>query len=370
MNRIEIRTIIQEKNEWCVSIIIPTSRISPDRRIDSEVLQKSINHSKFILRKKNLPGAVYDSLVNSIDRLALQVDPVHAQDGLGIFVSPDMARLVHFPFPVKEKIVVDRSFETRDLYYLEQFAKPYYVLKLTRNEASLFLLETGTVAREITNTHFPMRNRNENEYEYSRPSIGTSFGYARKGFEKDKSIMIKTRQEPFFKEVQQNVLSYVKGSDLLIAGSKTTISNFESVNDHRLKIKGRIIGSFKEKNDLVARASSTYFECKQQEIQAVIDSLEELVGMKKVVSGIRDVWAAASAGKGDVLLVEKDVRKVGYTLQGGQQMSLHVPKTEHNTIPDVVDQIIETIIDKGGRVVFTEDHQLEKYDRIALILRY
>ena len=368
MNRIEIRALIQEKNEWCVSIIIPTSRTSPDRRVDSEVLQKSINHSKFILSKKNLPVGVYDSMSTAIDRLAIQVDPIHAMDGLGLFVSPDMTRLVHFPFPVKEKVVVDKTFETRDLYYLEQFAKPYYVLKLNKNEASLFLLETGTLAREITNTHFPMRNTNE--YEYARPSIGTSFGYARKGFEKDKSMMNKIRQEPFFKEIEQNVLAYTKATDLLIAGSKTILSNFESATDNRLKIKARIIGSFKEKNELFEKARSTYFECKQHEIQTLIDSLDELVGMKKVTSGIHDVWADCIAGKGEVLLVEKDFRKVGYTLQNGHQVSLSVPLFKHDTIPDVVDQIIETIIDKGGKVVFTEVHQLEKYEQIALILRY
>ncbi len=31
---------------------------------------------------------------------------------------------------------------------------------------------------------------------------------------------------------------------------------------------------------------------------------------------------------------------------------------------------METIIDKGGRVVFTEEYQLEKSEQIALILRY
>lgn len=368
MNRIEIRSLIQENNEWCVSILIPTSRTSPDRRVDTEVLEKSINHSKFLLSKKDLPAGVYKVMVNSIDKLASQVDPVHALEGLGIFVSPDLARVVHFPFPVKEKVIVDKSFETRDLYYLEQYAKPYYVLKLTKNEAHLFLLESGTEGREITNTHFPMRNGNE--YEYARPSIGTSFGYARKGFEKDKSMINKTRQEPFFKDVQQTVLSYVKATDILIAGSKTVLSNFISANDNRLKIKGRIIGSFKGHQALFERARSTYFECKQHEIQTLIDSLDELVGMKKVAAGIRDVWAAAVAGKGDILLVEKDFRKVGYTLHNGQQVSLSVPLTKHETIPDLVDQIIETIIDKGGRVVFVEDHQLEKHDHIALILRY
>ncbi len=362
MNRIEIRALIQEKNEWCVSIIIPTSRTSPERRVD-EVLQKSISYTKTIIRQKKPPIDIYNLLVISIDKLALQVDLVHAVDGLGIFVSPDMARLVLFPFPVKEKIMVDQTFETRDLYYLEQFSKPYYVLKLTKNEAHLFLLETGTVAREITNTHFPMRNGYA--FEHAKPTMGTSFGFARKGFEKDKSSMNKTRLKSFFKEVQHNLLARIKTSDVLITGSRNILFNFESAPDNHLKIRGRIIGNFKDQNDLFTRARSTYFEYKHDEIQILIDRLDEFVGTKKVTFGIRDVWSAANTGKGDMLLVEKDFRKVGDTLQSGQKVSL--PLAKHTKIPDLADQIIETIIDKGGRVVYTEDNQLEKYDQIALV---
>lgn len=369
MNRVEVRALIQEKNEWCISIIIPTSRTSPDRRVDAEVLEKAISHTKVLLSNKKPPPKAYDTLVHSIDTLALQVDPVHAMDGLGLFISPDMAKLVHFPFPVTEKIIVDKSFETRDLYFLEQFAKPYYVLKLSKSEAHLYLLETGTEAREITNTYFPIRNNNNN-YEYAKPTLGTSFGFARKGFEKDKNIINKTRQEPFFNEVQQNLVTYIKTSDLLVSGARNIVSNFESTRDKRLKIKGRIIGSYHDLNELFSRARSTYYECKYHEIQAIVDSLEELSGRKKVASGIHDVWAATVAGKGDLLLVEKDYRKIGYLLQNGQQMNLHVPLSEHEIIPDLVDQIIEIVIDKGGRIIFTEENQLEKYERIALILRY
>lgn len=367
MNKIEIRSLIQEKNEWCVSVIIPTHRTSPDRRIDSEVLEKVISQTKSILKKK-VSVTIYQLLVTSIDKLVLQFDPVHTLDGLGIFVSPDMAGLVHFPFPVKEKIVVDKNFETRDLYYLEQYAKPYYLLKLTKNEAHLFLLETGTTAREITNTHFPMRIHND--YEYARPSLGTSFGYSSKGFEKDKSIVNKMRQEPFYKEVQQHLMPLIKTSDLLITGAKNILSNFETVRDKRLRIKGRITGSFADQNEMFERARTTYFECKHHEIEALIKGLDELMGLKKIAYGIRDVWAAANSGKGDVLFVEKDFRKVGYTLQNGLQMSLSVPSVKHDTLPDLVDQAIETTIDKGGKVIFTEDNQLKKFDRIALTLRY
>jgi len=367
MNLKEIQALIEVRNNWCLSIIIPTHRTSPDRRVDTEVLKKSTSHAKTLLDKKNPPPDLYNSLVKSIDKVVVDFDPVHALDGLGIYVSPDVAKMVHFPFPVKEKIIIDKSFETRDLYYLKQFSNPYYVLKLTKNQARLYLND-GTQVREITNTHFPMNV--VNDYAYARSTLGTSFGYARKGFEKDKSILSKMRLEPFYKGIHQNLKQYVKTGSLLITGSKKVITDFESAGDKALRIKGRIIGSFNNKVELLERTRSTYLDALQNEIQAMIDSLEELPGARKTAIGIREVWSAAAAGKGDVLLVEKDFRKVGFVLDEGKQISLHVPAAKHTTLPDLVDQVIETVIDKGGRVVFTEDNQLEKYEHIALILRY
>jgi len=37
---------------------------------------------------------------------------------------------------------------------------------------------------------------------------------------------------------------------------------------------------------------------------------------------------------------------------------------------DAVDEVIENVIAKGGRVVFVNNGSLEKYNRIAMILRY
>jgi hypothetical protein len=363
MNRIEIRALIQERNDWCVSIIIPTHRTSPDRRVDTEVLRKAILHAKTILNGKNPPNDIYDLISAEIDRLELEVDPIHAMEGLGLFVSTDIARMVHFPFPVKERIMVGPTFEVRDLYYLEQFAKPYFVLKLTKEEAHLFQLEIGAATHEVTNTYFPMRYKSE--YEYSKSSPGTSYGFVSKSFEKDKSVMNKTRHEMFYKEVAQNVMPYTKAGDLLISGAKNIISLFDSSRDRRLKVKGRITGSFIDPQELFDRARSTYYESRQHEIQMTIDSLSELFGMRKVAYGIRNVAIAAASGKGETLLVEKDFKEEEIIHSDVQHSQPSI-----NFKAGKVDQIIETIIDKGGKVIFTEENQLEQYDRIALVLRY
>ena len=44
--------------------------------------------------------------------------------------------------------------------------------------------------------------------------------------------------------------------------------------------------------------------------------------------------------------------------------------TAPDVIDDAVDEIIETVLNKQGQVVFMENGQLKDYQRIALILRY
>jgi len=37
---------------------------------------------------------------------------------------------------------------------------------------------------------------------------------------------------------------------------------------------------------------------------------------------------------------------------------------------DAVDELIEAVMGKGGKVVFVDDETLENHQRVALILRY
>jgi len=37
---------------------------------------------------------------------------------------------------------------------------------------------------------------------------------------------------------------------------------------------------------------------------------------------------------------------------------------------DIIDELIESVVSKGGNVVFFENDVLEKYGRAAMILRY
>jgi hypothetical protein len=82
------------------------------------------------------------------------------------------------------------------------------------------------------------------------------------------------------------------------------------------------------------------------------------------------VWTAAQEGKGLWLLVEKEYTRPTYLRDGDPTLYMRPPKGKYTLVPDAVDDIIEVVLEKGGKVMFTEENKLRKFDSIALLHRY
>lgn len=82
-----------------------------------------------------------------------------------------------------------------------------------------------------------------------------------------------------------------------------------------------------------------------------------------------DVWRVANEGRGSLLLVEKDYHAPATTDEAGWHLLPADEAAAPDGMDDAVDEIIETVLSKQGRVVFLENGQLETHQRIALNLR-
>jgi hypothetical protein len=71
-----------------------------------------------------------------------------------------------------------------------------------------------------------------------------------------------------------------------------------------------------------------------------------------------------------LLLVEEDYHFPGRTDETDQHLFAAEDPTAPDVMPDAVDEIIETVLAKQGKVVFVENGQLEQHQRIAMVLRY
>lgn len=356
--------LLQVRQGPCLSVIVPQHRLTPERMQNPEILRKAIRKAKALAKEYKLS----DELVRQLDQLGEQFTLDYARDGVGIYVSEGISGIVSFPFPVQERIVINDSFVTRDLRYLQQLTEPYFVAAIGKKQIRLFSAR-GDVLTEITNGHFPLTF--EDEYEYARPA--PAVGHSRQEMAEEKSTMVRVRTQSFFREAGSSIARAMgaKPLPLIIAGTVQSIADFRQQDAAEL-VRGEVVGSFDEYNfqELRSRAFQSFLAYRQKELADKISALENHDVPGRTAKGVQEVWVAAHEGRGLTLIVEKDFECTGFVVEGDPQLYLNKPSTAHKTVPAAVDEIIETVIDKGGTALFTDNDALTSLERIALQLRY
>ncbi|MBK8346931.1 MAG: hypothetical protein IPL08_04655 [Saprospiraceae bacterium] len=361
-----------ERGKICISIIVPTHRLSSERQVDTYEVEKSMNMAIQLLEYK-YPEKDVKPLVSQLKTLVGDIDYTHNADGLGIYMSPDMSLVVKYPFVVEQKVMVGDNFEIRDLVYKTNISMPYYALMITEKRIRLFegILDTLT---EIKGKHFPLDYHDD--YIYNTPSRGSSnTGNSQmKSFEGDKSTLEAVRFKDFFRDADEYLADYmVQNRPIMIAGPEKELSWYESITEFRNHIMGKLQGSYDHMHvgEFGKKIWSLYEASLKAEVDKIILDFEEKIGTGMGVTGIQDIWTSVNEGKGWKLVLEKDYKVPGFLVKGNEQfLMLRPPKEDHITMPDAVDSIIEMVMDKGGQVFFTDRDRLEKYNGIILITRY
>lgn len=366
-----LSALLSEKGNICVSVIVPTHRTSPDRRSDKLNTQTAIEKADQLLKMKYSSDMALP-LMNRLRELFQQIDFDHNEDGIGLFVSSNVHFHISFPFSVEGKVVVGDSFEIRDVLYKVNYSDPYYALLLTEHGAQLF---RGSWAEleVIKDKQFPIEY--EEEYVYNPPSRSMSYaGQAHvKSFEKDKSELEMIRYKNFFHRVDKMLNGYlVNNVPLIILGAEKLLALFKNNSSHQKQFAGKITGSYryfnlKQLSDLI---SPVIFGHLQNERAKLVDEFMEKTGQHLATSGIQDIWSAAMEGKAFKLLVEKDYRCPGFLGENSYHLYLRPPQRPHTVLTDAVDDLIELVLEKEGRVFFVDNGLLKDYKRIGLITRY
>ncbi|HEX6168112.1 MAG TPA: hypothetical protein VFZ33_00365, partial [Chitinophagaceae bacterium] len=298
-----IKDMVKEKGSTCVSIIVPTHRLGQDRQSDFKEMQRAI----LVAKQSGLKEE--KKILSGIDDLFDQIDFTRNKDGIGIFVSTHIKKLVKFPFPVTKKIIVNRLFHLHDMLYLENYSTPYYLVEISGKEIRLF---RGIMdhLEEIKDENFPKEITDD--YEYTKPSQSSSnAGYTHvKGFEKDKSEVQHLRLEKIFRETDKCLVKYLtpKETPLLLCGPKRDISLFKSVTDH-LEIIVAVISDNNQRDGVHELEELAWHQIKsftEQQKLKLVDEFKEKIGAGLAVCGMEAVWKAAKEGKGFKMLVEKE----------------------------------------------------------------
>jgi hypothetical protein len=361
-----IDRLLEAPRGTCVSVIVPLFTPSNMRKQNLNVLDKAVLKTKKLLEAYREQEEIKETISARLDELSSQFNNDGSSLGLGLFVSETVSGIIEFPFPVDEFTLVADSFETRDVEYLKKYRAPYHVLLVGKSGVRLFAGSTNSL-EEIRNSHFPALY--SDEYQYEKTSLGTSFGHAMKGFEKDKNIRLASMIRESVKYLP-GVIGNSK-NELIILGPAKLSREVAGLLPPPLKATSILEHSYNAK-DFIPVARTVWKEIqriRKHTNDELINHLNDL-GINYRVEGLRRVWEAAGKGQGRLLLVERDFRRGAYLPDGSEQIRLHPPRGKYRRIADAVDDVIEKVKSKHGEVVFVEHDQLSQHEGIALILRY
>ncbi|MDO6430060.1 hypothetical protein Q4E93_05660 [Flavitalea sp. BT771] len=285
-----------------------------------------------------------------------------SKKGLAIFVSPLIEKLFYFDFPVNEKIVIGETFAIRDLIYCKKQLIQYLVLQLS-GESSKMYLDDGTkfvlLKSDIPqNIHAFERDMPEKVGKFSDP-------------EDHKEILI----DNFLHHCDQGLTLILKSYPLpvFVTGTDRVLGHFKKITRNPKSLVEFIPGSYLAASEAELREVIQPYLKHRREIRekALLLQIEEALSEKKLESGIRQVWQAATHKNCRLLLVEKDFMYPAR--QGSQPDSIYKEDVGSNSpfyIKDAVDGVIEKVLEAGGDVEFVSNGALKDYERIALIRFY
>jgi hypothetical protein len=356
----ELQQLLSSRGYPAISIFCPTHRSMADNRQDAVRLHGLIREAVDRLSGEMSVQEIRP-LLDRLGEMEGRVDYQEAEEGVGLFVGPEVASLVYFPFPIPEQVVIEETFRNRHLVALSTWSPRYRVLALSDRSTRLFEGYRDQL-RELVGDQFPLVNEGPGGSEPLPSGFGIEATAQRDG-----------RHRRFFREVSRR-LGEIQKSDplpLVLAGVEKYLALFSGVSSQERAIVGRVTGNYDRQPTAVLGKRAWAVVEAHLDAQAAqrLEELDRAVGADRYASGVDQVWRAVREGRARTLLVESGYRCPARVAEDGLSL-VHADAPQQDAAGDLVDELVERTLGTGGEVVFLKDGSLAEHQRIALVLRY
>jgi hypothetical protein len=282
--------------------------------------------------------------------------------GLALYASPLFAKIYFLDTEVPERIIIDDSFEIRDLVFNRKEEKHYLLFVLSSEKCKLYM-HTGQRL-------LPVKLEAPNSIDaYWNDDVERVSNFTDPVVYKSKQV------EKFIRQMDKELMHVLNHHPLpvFLMGSKSIIGLLNSITHNKQHVKGVVEGNYEEASldELSISLQPVYDGWKLQQQKELLHQIEEAANQKKLSVGIERVWKNAYEKKGRLLLVEKNFVAAGEHVAAGKIVyKPTIAQNDFHSSHDVVDDVIEMVIQNGGDVAFMDDGSLSGYDHIALIKFY
>jgi len=353
--------LLTEKYYPSVSVIMSIDiKVNPKKEIDQHLKRLLKNCIQEL--SKTYPQEITDPVVDKLKYVFQNLDYANIKKSVAIFVSPIFEKIFYLDMPLEERIVIDDSFEIRDLIYSKNNLHKYLLIVLSSKSAVIYLGNSHSmvVIDKIKAVDLP-------EMNHDLPEKVANFT--------DSTKIKENLLDKFLQNIDKHITQILQNFNLplFIMGTIKTNGHFNRLTKHKKFIAHYIYGNYETKVetellDIVAPYVNEWNKTKKDDLLKTID---DAIGRKKIAIGIKEVWKCATEKKGKHLIVEKN-----YVYPARQSAKKDVIFGQgtfvHNQlfIHDAVDDIIEKIIGCGGTIEFVDEGLLANYQKIVLLQYY
>lgn len=278
---------------------------------------------------------------------------------VAIYVSPFFEKVLYLDITVEQKIIIDESFEIRDLVYSKKKAYRFLVLVLSSRAGKMYVANADELVQIVT--HSP---HTAEVYNRDMPQRVSNFS--------DVYDIKEAGLKKFLQHVDHSlgIILNAYHIPLFVLGTEKVIGYFKNLTHHANAVIEYIKGNYEHAsmatlNEILLPYKKDWDRVLQKDI---MNKLNEAADQKKLVCGINNVWKEATLRQPQLLVVEKDFMLVAQVDTAKDAVySLAEPYDKFSCIKDAVDDVIEKVFTAGGDVEFVENGMLASYNRIALI---
>jgi hypothetical protein len=363
----------------CLSLYQPTHRAYPENQQDTIRFKNLLKSLEQSLRQKYTTREVKPLLQSFQDLSENQEFWNRTLDGLAVFGAPGLFRVYRLPRVVPELTVVADSFHIKPLIRIIQSADRYQVLGLNRCEVKLFegnrdaLNEiepapgvprtiTDALGEELTEPHLTVAS-------YGTGAAGPAMRHGH-GAKKDE---VDQDAERFFRAVDRAVLEHhsrPSGLPLILAALPEHHSLFRQVSQNPFLLSEGI-DIYPDAMTGEALRERAWRVLEPQYLARLASLVEEFGRAKSKGLGSEEaalVAQAAAAGRVATVLIEAERHVAGRIDQVSGRVEFG--DLAHPEVDDLLDDIGELVLQKGGQVVVVPAERMPAQTGIAAIYRF
>lgn len=348
-----IEKLSSAKGEASVTILVRTHRSHPDNQQDPLALKNLIKEASTRL-KNEFDEETAQHRISELNSLSERIDHQHNKEGLVLVVNENHSEYYQLPIALKNRVVIDNTFATRDIVRASLEQTAYYILVLSRRQARLILANNDRVEAEAKDA-FPIINDVVPDDKHKTTMAQGS----------DHLI------EGFFNKVDKALQHEVNNSPapVIIATEERNHDYYKKVSD-----KPVVVGHLNQNrddhqaHDIVRDAWPIMKKYVQEKNGQRVSELEEAVSKQRYLSDLSDIWRAVNEGRGRTLFVQRGFVQPA-KIENESILTVDSPEGS-DVIDDIVDEMIEVNLNHGGDTVFLNDNDLKDFQGLALTTRY